>query len=73
MDRHAAAKEAFNGDPDLVRYRKDILAAVHALVEAPADQWGPELPLGLRLRGALATYTSRKNALRAEHGQEPAS
>lgn len=59
----AAAVEA---DDVLVQLRKDALGAAHELAGAPAEEWGPDTPLGLRLRAALAAYEARLRAVRAE-------
>lgn len=69
--QRALAKDAFIGDPEFVRLRRDIIAIAHLLALAPAEEWGPETPLGLRMRGAIGLYDQRREQLREEHGQLP--
>lgn len=68
----ARVRDAFEGDTDFRRRRADLMRVVHELVDAPAAEWGPDRPLGLRLRGCLAAYEERRDQLRNEHGQASA-
>ncbi len=65
--RAAARAQPAPEDVELNRSRRALLATVFELVDAPAEEWGPETRLGLQLRAATKAYEERKNALRSQH------
>lgn len=52
------------------RLRNEVLAAAHELAAAPAEAWGPDEPMGLRLRSAVTQYEKQVRGVRDEHHRQ---